>query len=402
MSAKKPVKAPARAKIYPPPTPAKVEKTRGLFLLEPAKLDLKEFDIEELFGHPPRSDMCLVKTAACGICGSDVSYYKGRNPWSLHTLGINIPSDPNMVLGHEITGVIADTRGATSEKRKGERVGIIAYKECGECIDCLEGNYNLCSHCDHIGHGETLPDGTKNSWYNHKIVPGGFSDYFTCWHEKLVKLPESVDMKEATQLDGLAVSVHGCNRVGIKKGGSVLVLGTGPIGFMSAQVAAAYGAAHVVVTDVFDKPFEVLEKIAKGWSGCQLHCINVKREDPVQTCLQLTNNLGVDAVLDTIGDKTTVVPGIKSLRRGRTMLMYSGFEDKIEFPLTWVSGERILTSSCNNPFPDYPVAIDLLAAGKVQIKPMITHTFPLDRYQEAFDVAINKEEHDSIKVVIVP
>ncbi|MBN2153330.1 MAG: zinc-binding dehydrogenase, partial [Candidatus Lokiarchaeota archaeon] len=198
------------------------------------------------------------------------------------------------------------------------------------------------------------------------------------------------------------VSVHGCNRVGIKQGGSVLVLGTGPIGFLSAQVAAAYGAAHVVVTDVFDKPFDVLERVSKGWSGCQLHCINVRKEDPVDACLKLTGGLGVDAVLDTIGDKTTVVPGIKSLRRGRTMLMYSGFEDEIEFPLTWVSGERVLTSSCNNPFPDYPAAIDLLAAGKVQIKPMITHSFPLDRYQEAFDVAINKEEHDSIKVVIVP
>jgi len=378
------------------------QKTRGLFLLEPGNLSLKEFDIEELFGHPPRSDMVLVKTAACGICGSDVSYYKGRNPWSLHTLGINIPSDPNMVLGHEIAGIIVDTRGATHLKKEGDRVGIIAYKECGECVDCLEGNYNLCSHCDHLGHGETLPDGTKNSWYNFNIVPGGFSDYFTCWQEKLVPLPENVDIKEATQLDGLAVSVHGCNRVGIKKGGSALILGTGPIGFMSAQVAAAYGAAHVIVTDVFDKPFEVLEKIAADWQGCELHCVNVKKDDPVEICMNLTKNLGVDAVLDTIGDESTVVSGIKSLRRGRTMLMYSGFEDKIEFPLNWVSGERILTSACNNPFPDYPAAIDLLAQGKIKIGPMITHVFSLDGYQEAFDVAINKEEYNSIKVVIVP
>lgn len=402
MSSKKPAKQPTSTKTHPPPSPASSLKTRGLFLTEPFKLELKEFDVEKLFGQPPRSDMCLVKTAACGICGSDVSYYKGRNPWALHTLGINIPSDPNMVLGHEISGIIEDTHGSSHLKKKGDKVGIIAYKECGECIDCIEGNYNLCSHCDHLGHGENLPDGSKNSWYHHEIVPGGFSDYFTCWHEKLIKLPETIDMKEATQLDGLAVSVHGCNRVNIKKGGSVLILGTGPIGFMSAQVAAAHGAAHVIVTDVFDKPFEVLEKVATSWQGCTLHCVNVKKDDPVQACMKLTSNLGVDAVLDTIGDKTTVIPGIKSLRRGRTMLMYSGFEDTIEFPLSWVSGERILTSSCNNPFPDYPAAIDLLATGKVQIKPMITHTFTLDKYQEAFDVAINKEQHDSIKVVLVP
>ncbi|HMF31385.1 MAG TPA: alcohol dehydrogenase catalytic domain-containing protein [Candidatus Lokiarchaeia archaeon] len=377
--------------------------TRGLFLPEPFKLELRDVDVEqELFGNPPRSDMCIVKMEACGICGSDVSYFKGRNPWALHTLGHNLPSDPNMMLGHEIAGTIEDPHGATSESRRGEQVGIIAYKECGECIDCLEGNYNLCGHCDHIGHGEILPDGTRNSWVNFTTVPGGFADYFTCWHEKLVKLPESIDMKEATQLDGLAVSVHGANRVGIKKGGSVLVLGTGPIGFLSAQVAAAYGAAHVIVTDVFDKPFEQLEKVAQAWQGCELHCVNVKNDDPVGVCMGLTNNLGVDAVLDTIGDQTTVVPGIKSLRRGRRMLMFSGFEDTIEFPLTWVSGEREITSSCNNPFPDYPAAIDLLATGKINIKEMITHVFHLDDYAGAFDVAVHKEENDAIKVVIIP
>lgn len=377
-------------------------KTRGLFLTEPFKLELKEINVDDLLGNPPHSDMCIVKTAACGICGSDVSYYKGRNPWALHTLGINLPSDPNMMLGHEISGYIEDPRNATNKTRKGEKVGIIAYKECGECIDCIEGNYNLCSHCDHIGHGETLPDGKKNSWFDFKIVPGGFSDYFTCWHEKLIKLPDNIDMKEATQLDGLAVSVHGCNRAGILKGGSVLVLGTGPIGFLSAQVAAAYGAAHVIVTDVFEKPFEQLHKVAKKWQGCELHTVNITKEDPVKVCMKITKDLGVDAVLDTIGDKTTVVPGIKSLRRGRRMVMYSGFEDKIEFNMNWLSGEREITSSCNNPFPDYPLAVSLLAQGKVSIKEMITHVFKLDQYQEAFDVAINKEKYDSIKVVIVP
>ncbi|MHA1341346.1 MAG: zinc-dependent alcohol dehydrogenase [Promethearchaeota archaeon] len=377
-------------------------KTRGLFLLEPFKLELREVDVEDMLGNPPRSDMCIVKTAACGICGSDVSYYRGRNPWALHTLGVNLPSDPNMMLGHEVAGYIEDTRGATDPNRKGQKVGIIAYKECGECIDCLEGNYNLCSHCDHIGHGEILPDGTRNSWKNFKIIPGGFSDYFTCWHEKLVPLPANVDVIEATQLDGLAVAVHGNQRAGIKQGGSVLVMGTGPIGFLSAQVSVAFGATKVFVTDVFEKPFEQLYKVSKQWKGAELRPINIKKEDPVEVCLKETKGLGVDAVLDTIGDKTTVPVGIKSLRRGRRMIMYSGFEDIIEWNMSWLSGEREITSSCNNPFPDYPLAVNLLAHGKVNIKEMITHVFELENYQEAFEVALNKEEHDAIKVIIKP
>jgi L-iditol 2-dehydrogenase len=307
-----------------------------------------------------------------------------------------------MVLGHEIAGTIYDTRGATSESRKGKKVGIIAFKECGECIDCLEGNYNLCSHCDHIGHGEVLPDGSKNSWFNFKTVPGGFADYFPCWHEKLIDLPDHVDMKDATQLDGLAVAVHALNRVNIKKGGSVLILGTGPIGFMAAQAAAAYGAEDIIVTDVFDKPFEQLHKATEDWKVARLHTVNVKKTNLPDFCLQLTKGLGVDAVVDTIGQKDTVLSGIKSLRRGRRMLMLSGFEDKFEFDLKWVSGERELTSSCNNAFPEYPQAVSLLASGKVKIKDMITHVFKLDDYEEAFEVAYHKEEHNSIKVVIVP
>jgi L-iditol 2-dehydrogenase len=377
-------------------------KTRGLFLPKPFNLELKEIDVDDMLGNPPRTDMCIVKTGACGICGSDVHYFTGRNPWSLHTLGINIPSDPNMVLGHEVAGTIFDTRSATSEKRKGQRVGILAYKECGECIDCLEGNYNLCSHCDHIGHGEVLADGSKNSWITHKVVPGGFSDYFPCWHEKLVPLPDNVDIKEATQLDGLAVAVHAVNRVNIKKGGSILILGTGPIGFLAAQVAESYGVDDIIVTDVFEKPFEQLHKVASKWRTARLHTVNVKKTNLVDFCMQVSKGLGVDAVVDTIGQKDTVISGIKSLRRGRRMLMLSGFEDKMDFDLKWVSGERELTSSCNNPFPDYPAAISLLASGKVNIKEMITHVFKLEDYKEAFDVAYHKEEHNSIKVVIVP
>jgi threonine dehydrogenase-like Zn-dependent dehydrogenase len=375
-------------------------KTRGLFLKEPFKLELKEADVEDLFGG--RSDMVLVETKACGICGSDISYYKGRNPWALHTLGVNLQSDPNMVLGHEIAGVIKDVRNATDPKRNGERVGIIAFKECGECEDCVEGRYNLCGHCDHHGHGELWPDGRKNSWFNFKTVPGGFSDYFTCWHEKAIPLPENISFEDATQLDGLAVAVHGCNRVNIPTGSAVLVLGTGPIGFMAAQVAAAFGAAKVIVTDVFDKPFEQLHKVAEKWQGCELLTINSKKQDIVDIVKQNTKGLGVDAVMDTIGEKGTVVPGLKSLKRGHRMIMFSGFEDKFEFDLAWLSGEREITGSSNNNFPEYPEAIKLMSQGKVSVKEMITHRFKLADYQEAFDVAYHKEEHNSIKVVITP
>jgi L-iditol 2-dehydrogenase len=368
------------------------EKTRAAFLRGPFKLEVAEIPIDPLFCE--RSDMALVEMKACGICGSDISSYTGRNPWSLHTLGVNVPSPPNVILGHEIAGVIADVRKSTCPSRNGERVGIIAYKECGECPDCLHGDYNLCGHCYHLGH-----DGT---WGDVTYVPGGFADYFTCWHDKLVQLPPSLSFEEATQLDGLAVSVHGCNMAHIEQGDTVLVLGTGPIGFLSAQVAMAYGARRVVTTDVFEKPLLEMQKLAKGWRGCELVTVNTRTEDLVPMMMDMTSGLGADAVLDTIGAADTVIPGLKSLKRGHQMIMYSGFEEEVTFNLSLLSGERRISSSCNNPFPDYVRAINLLDMGKVEIKSMITHRFPLSQITEAFEVAYHKEEHNSIKVVVVP
>ncbi len=378
-------------------------KTRGLFLREPGKLELTEVDVDALLGDPARTDMFIVETKACGICGSDLRYYRGENPWALHTLGKNMPIDPNMILGHEIAGKIKDVRMASDESRKGERVGVIAFKECGECIDCVEGRHNLCGFCDHHGHGELREDGTRNSWQNFKYVPGGFSDYFTVWHEKAIPLPENVGYVEATQLDGLAVATHAGNLINPMIGSTIMILGTGPIGFLSAQVAFALGAGRVITTDLYDKPFEVLYDVAKGWKTCELKTINISKNDPVKEVMEITDDIGADGVIDTIGDKTTVPTGLKALKRGGKMVVLGGFLDEIKnFKLSWLSGERQIMSSCNNLFPEYPQAVSMLSQGKVKIKPMITHTFKLDNYQEAFEVALNKEETGAIKVVIEP
>lgn len=350
------------------------------------ELVIDEVPVAELIHG--RSDMVVVEMGACGICGSDISYWNGRNPWSLHTLGTNEPIPDHAILGHEIAGTIIDTRGATTPDRAGERVGIIAYKECGECVDCINGRHNLCSYCLHLGH-----DGT---WTGYKYVPGGFADYFPCWHEKCIPLPEGVSFAEASQLDGLAVAVHGINRTGVSLGDTVLVMGTGPIGLMGLQVAKALGAARVICVDVLDHPLALAERL-----GADL-TINSTKEDVVDVVLKETGGLGADAVVDTIGARATVKAGLRALKRGGIMGILSGFEEDLQVNLNAFAGERVLTSCCNNEFPEYITALDILAMGKVDIKAMITHTFPLSEIREAFEVAYHKDEHESIKVVITP
>ncbi|MHA1734657.1 MAG: zinc-dependent alcohol dehydrogenase [Promethearchaeota archaeon] len=363
------------------------KQTRGVFLRDYHKLEVVAgVDMEDLING--RSDMVVVEMGACGICGSDVNYWNGINPWSLHTKGTNDPIPDYAILGHEIAGTIVDVRRATSEERVGERVGIIAYKECGECVDCLNGRHNLCAHCLHLGH-----NGTWKGW---KVVPGGFADYFPCWHEKCVELPDNVSFAEASQLDGLAVATHANNRTGVKMGDTVLVIGAGPIGYMASQIAKAYGAGRVITVDVADKPLAKVEKVGADVT------VNSSKEDVVGVVMEETRGLGADAVIDTIGAAETVKYGLKSLKRGGVMGMLAGFAEEVNFHLNSFAAERILTSCANNLFPEYITAMDMLKAGKVDLKSMITHTFPLDEIEEAMLVASDHEEYDSLKVVIVP
>ncbi|GAB4320279.1 MAG: zinc-dependent dehydrogenase [Promethearchaeota archaeon] len=362
-------------------------KTRGAFLRAPHKIELvSDLDVELLVNG--RSDVVIVEMGACGVCGSDVNYWNGINPWSLHTKGTNDPIPPNAILGHEIAGTIVDVRRATSPDREGERVGVIAYKECGECVDCLNGRHNLCAHCLHLGH-----DGTWEGW---QVVPGGFADYFPCWHEKCVPIPDHLSFAEASQLDGLAVATHANNRVGVTLGDAVLVIGAGPIGYMATQVAKAKGADKVVVVDVADNPLARVDKVGADVT------VNSSREDIVDVVLRETGGLGADRVIDTIGSAETVKAGLRSLKRSGTLGMLAGFAEEVTLHLSSLAAERTVTSCANNAFPEYLQALNMLAAGKVDVKSMITHTFPLDEIEQAILVASDHEEHDSLKVVVVP
>ena len=356
---------------------------KAAILEGPRRLRLREIDAP---GFSP--DQVLLRVRACGICGSDVQYYNGINPWSLHTLGVNEEMPGNVILGHEVAGEVARLGVAVSSLRRGDRVGVIAFRSCGTCYQCRAGSHNLCANMLHIGH-----DGR---WGDVGYIPGGLAEFMPVWEDKACPLPGSITFVEATQLDGLAVCVHAINRSRIRVGDSVAVIGSGPIGLMAMQVAKAFGAGQAISIDRRDKPLDLAEELGASF------VINSEREDPVKEVMRITRGLGVNVVVDTVGSKETVIQDLRILSRGGRAVLLAGFIDAVQLDLRLLSGERSIASSSNNLYHEYSTAIDLMGMGKVRVKPFITHVLPLSGIEEAFEIATRKEEYDAIKVVVTP
>jgi 2-desacetyl-2-hydroxyethyl bacteriochlorophyllide A dehydrogenase len=321
----------------------------------------------------------LVEMRACGICGSDVRYYYGDNPWALHTLGENKKSPENMILGHEVAGVV-------KKEGKERRVGVLAYKGCGKCHYCLTDRENLCGDVQHIGH--------STGWGSLPCYPGGMSERFLVWEGFDYDLPESVSFEEAVFLDGLAVAVHAVEQAGLREGDRFGILGLGPIGMLCAQVATHRGAELVCGCDTYELPMQLAEMV--GLTDMLL-------ADAVGFARRLRQkNQALDAVIDTVGTPETIAAGLSILDKSGSLVLVSVQADLFEFSSVSLSGERRIVSAANNRYKDFPEAIDLLASGVVKVKPLITHRFPLSEAKEAFDIMIHKENVSAFKIVLHP
>jgi 2-desacetyl-2-hydroxyethyl bacteriochlorophyllide A dehydrogenase len=347
------------------------------------KEDLAVLDIPQPVAGPGE---VLVRVRACGICGSDLRYLHGDNPWAKQTLGVDAPNPPNMILGHEIAGEIAAVGEGVDRRRIGERVTILAFKACGVCQYCRKGQVNLCGDTLHVGHGA--------GWGQREFYPGGNSTYIAVWSEMAYNLPESISFDEAVFLDGLGVAVRAVARAQLAPMEDAVVLGAGPIGLLILQVAKAYGARRVICTEVSEQAIAV----ARATGADEV--IDARAEDIVATVLARTG--GVDAVFDTVGEPETLEQGMKMLTRGGRLVLLATKSPTISFDAHLISGERTITTTANSPYPDFQLSIDLMAAGKINVKPMITHRFPLAQGVEAFKVAMDRERTGAIKVIIQP
>jgi L-iditol 2-dehydrogenase len=350
-----------------------MEDTSGTTALSVVLAGPDDLRVERIPVPRVGGDAVRVRLGSCGICGSDLRYLRGENPWSQHTLGRHVTSPPNMVLGHEVAGFARRADGET-------RVAILAYKACGSCHACRAGRENICANVQHIGHA--------TGWGEMDYYPGGMAEEFEVWPGFAYPIPDRISFDEATFLDGLAVSIHACDRARVDAGSRVGIVGLGPIGMMAAQVAMHRNASRVAACDATELPVRLAHGVGLD---------DAVRADALEF-LDVADEY--DSIVDTIGTPETVAAALRALRPGGALALLAVHDGEIAVNQLVLSGERLVTTSANNPYADFVRALDLMAAGAVNVRSLVTHRFPLSRAEEAFEIMANKDRMGAYKIVL--
>ncbi|MHC4681235.1 MAG: zinc-dependent alcohol dehydrogenase [Planctomycetota bacterium] len=330
----------------------------------------------------------LIQVSKCGICGSDVRYFHGENPWAKQTLGRHVENPPNIILGHELTGVVCEVFDTSDDHLLGKRVGVNTFIACGRCSFCRSGQENLCDYTRHLGHGQ--------GWGKMDFYPGGMAEFCPAFAGQVYELPESVSDEQATFFDPLIAAIHAVDVGGPKPLDKAAILGAGPIGLLIAQLVKVYGAVRTFITDVAAENVAIAEEVGVDYP--------LNLTDNPQSLHDLvaekTRAEGVDLAFNTVGTSADILESLKILKKGGTLVLMAAKEDELRFPSLLLSGERAIRTSSNAMYTDFPRVIELVSAGRVRVDPLITHRFGLSEAVKAFEVACNKSRTGAVKIII--
>ncbi|MDR3248282.1 MAG: NAD(P)-dependent alcohol dehydrogenase, partial [Treponema sp.] len=336
-------------------------KMKVAVMTDIGKMDFVERDIPK-----PASNEALIKLDCVGVCGSDLHYYESGR------IGDFIVKTP-FVLGHESGGVVVELGSEVTHLKVGDRVALEPGKTCGHCEFCRTGRYNLC------------PDVV---FFATPPVDGVFQEYVAHEAALCFKLPENVSTMEGALIEPLAVGFHAAITGGAKIGQTALVTGSGCIGLVSMLALQAQGVSRVYVTDVVKKR---LEK-AKALGAFEV--INVKEQDALKIIAEKEHGAGLDLVIETTGTDAAAAQGIGALKKGGT-LVFVGYSPSgnMTLPIGKALDKELTMKTIFRYRHIYPLAIDAVARGSVDIKSIVTNYFDFDDIQNAMDQSVhNKAE----------
>jgi L-iditol 2-dehydrogenase len=331
---------------------------RAAVLLRPGEVVLEE---REMPSPGPRE--VLVEIASVGVCGSDIHYYEhGR-------IGSHVVRAP-LVLGHESSGRVAAVGAEVVKHAVGDRVTLEPGVPCGRCSECRAGRYNLC------------PDVV---FFATPPVDGTFTNFVTIHEDFAFALPDSLSDDVGALMEPLSVGIWACRKAGVSAGDRVLVTGAGPIGLLAMQVALAFGATQVEISDVNEA------RLALASSTGATRVLIPGRDEPSEA----------DALIECSGHPAALAAGIAALRpAGTAVLVGMGPGDTGELPLSLIQGREIWVTGTFRYANTYPTAIALAASGRVDLEAIITGHYELDATEDA--LRIGHEDPGSVKVMVHP
>ena len=331
------------------------------------KMGFEEREIPQV-----KEDAVLVKLEYVGICGSDLHYYESG------AIGDYVVKPP-FVLGHEPGGTVVEVGRNVKHLKAGDRVALEPGKTCGHCEFCKSGRYNLC------------PDVV---FFATPPVDGVFQEYVAHEADLCFKLPDNVSTMEGALIEPLAVGFHAAMQGGARAGQTAVVMGAGCIGLVTMMALKAMGVTKVYTVDIMEKRLQkALELGAEG-------VINAGQADAVEEVRKLTDGKGCDLVIETAGTQATTVQAIRMTKKGAAIVLVGYSKSgEMTLPMSLALDKELTFKTVFRYRHIYPMAIDAVAAGKVNLKGIVTDIFTLDEIQKAMDHSVNNKA-DIVKAVV--
>ncbi len=334
----------------------------------------RDIRIEERPAPTLRPTDVLIKVRAVGICGSDVHYYHHGG------MGIHTVRQP-VILGHECSGDVVAVGAAVERFKAGDRVVAEPGVPCRRCKHCYEGRYNLCSKVHFMG---TPP------------VDGCLCELIAWPEDFTFHIPQHMSYEEASLMEPLVVGIYSVDMSGMRVHASVAILGAASVGLLTLAVAKRAGAGKAFIIDRIPERLAFAEKLGAD------EAINFTEADPVKVVQEETGGTGVDVVFEAAGSPAAVKQTTDLVGAAGTIVLIGICgEDVIPFNFGMLRRKEITLKPVRRYRHVFPRAIAMAASGAVNLKALVTHTFPLSQIAEAFD--LTRECRDGVlKAVVKP
>jgi 2-desacetyl-2-hydroxyethyl bacteriochlorophyllide A dehydrogenase len=333
-----------------------------------------QFELRDVPKPQPNDEEALVRVRACGICGSDVHGYTGKT-------GRRIPP---IIMGHEASGEVEAVGKNTRNVAVGDRITFDSTVYCNQCPACRQGRVNLCQNRKVLG--VSTPAFRRD---------GAMAEYVVVPWWITYRLPEAVSFEEAALIEPASVSLHAARITPIDVNDVVVVVGAGQIGLFAIQAARVKGAGTIIALDMKEERLALARQLGADVT------INPGTADVAAEIRRAVARPDADAVLEAVGTEASVSLAIQLTKLGGHVTLIGNVTPRIQVNLQdIVSRELTLRGSCAIA-GEYRACLDLMAAGRIQAKPLISKLVPLSDGQAAFD-ALHHGDAGLMKIVLKP
>ncbi len=315
----------------------------------------------------PEAGEALIKVKAVGICGSDISAYRGAN---------GLVTYPR-ILGHEIAGEIVSIPENEKNLKVGDRVVVDPYLYCGQCYPCSIGRTNCCTQLHVLG----------------VHVDGGMAEYFCHPASMLVKIPDGMSYTQAAMAEPLTISLHGIHRGQLKAGEFCTVIGAGPIGLVAGMIAQEYGA-HAILIDLVQERLDFATQL-----GIE-YVINASSEDPVARIAEITHNTMSQLVMECSGANTSIRNTLDFVSHAGRITLTGWPKKETSLPTDVITKKEIDIRGARTSAGEFEEALLLIQSKRVDMLQILTKTITLDEVPQTI-ADIEKMPGKYMKVVVL-